>query len=70
MKIALTVARWAAAVCAPAFAGDSSIDVDAVYRCVHLCQPGYAGARAFVGQSGSQVNLVNAAGDAATGYIE
>ena len=37
---------------------------------VHLCVPGYEGARAFVAQSGSQVNLVSESGDGATGYIE
>jgi hypothetical protein len=58
-----------AAISAPALA-DPSINVDAVYRCVHLCVPGDEGARAYVGQSGSQVDLVSVSGDAATGHIE
>jgi hypothetical protein len=68
MKMALTAACLMAAMSAPAFA--DSINVDGIYRCVHLCQPGYEGGRAFVGQSGSQLNLVNESGDSATGYIE
>jgi hypothetical protein len=69
MKMALGVGCLMAAISAPAFA-DPAINVDGVYRCVQLCAPGYEGARAYVGQSGSQVNLVGEAGDAATGYIE
>ena len=69
MKMVLSVACLMAAISAPALA-DPSINVDAVYRCVHLCVPGYEGARAYVGQSGSQVNLVSESGDAATGYIQ
>jgi hypothetical protein len=34
-----------------------------------LCRSGLEGARAYVGQSGLRVNLVNEAGDAATGDI-
>jgi hypothetical protein len=69
MKMALIVACGVAAFSAPAFA-DPPMNVDGVYRCVQLCQPGYEGARAYVGQSGWEVNLVNEAGEAATGYIQ
>ncbi|HVY59363.1 MAG TPA: hypothetical protein VHA77_16050 [Xanthobacteraceae bacterium] len=69
MKLALGAAFLAAAISTPAFA-DPPINVDGVYRCVHLCRPGYEGLRAFIGQSGTDVNLVSEAGNAATGYIE
>jgi len=69
MKMALSVACLMAAISAPALA-DRSLNVDGVDRCMHLCVPGYEGARAYVGQSGSQVNLVSESGDAAIGHIE
>lgn len=69
MKMALTLGCLAAAISVPALA-DPPVNVDGVYRCVHFCEPGFEGGRAFVGQSGTQVNLVSESGDAATGYIE
>jgi len=69
MKLALGAALLVTAISTPALA-DPPINVDGVYRCVHLCQPGYEGLRAFIGQSGTDVNLVGEAGNSATGFIE
>ena len=69
MKRVIAIAGVLAACSAPALA-DPPINVDGAYRCVHLCAPGYEGARAFIGQSGTQINLVNEYGEAATGFVE
>jgi hypothetical protein len=69
MKRAFRVACLAAAISTPAFA-DPPVDIDGVYRCVQRCRPGYEGLRTYVGQSGSQINLVNEYGDSSTGYID
>lgn len=71
MRLAFGAACLAAtAFSVPAFADPPPINADGVYRCVAMCRGGYPGGRTFIGQSGWEVNLVNAAGDSATGYIE
>jgi hypothetical protein len=69
MKRVIAFAGVLVAFSAPALA-DPTINVDGAYRCVHLCAPGYQGARTFIGQSGTQINLVNEYGEAATGFVE
>ena len=68
MKSFLGAACVLTAIVTPAFA-DPPPDVDGVYRCVQHCR-GFEGLRGFIGQSGTQVNIVSESGEPANGYIE
>ena len=70
MKRAAGLAFLALVIATPAFADAPPVHVDGVFRCVMNCRGGLVGARTYVGQSGWQVNLVNADGDSTIGYIQ
>jgi hypothetical protein len=70
MKHVAGLAFLASVIATPAFADAPPVNVDGVFRCVTHCRAGLEGARAYVGQSGWQVNLVNEAGDPSVGYIQ
>ncbi len=71
MKLVLgTACLAAAAISTPVLADPPPVNVDGAYHCIAMCPPGFEGGRAFIGQSGWDVNLVSESGNAATGYIE
>jgi len=51
-------------------ASAQGVDLTGRYRCIELCTPGLQGQFAFITQNGSELNLVNDAGEPSRGWID
>ena len=69
MKAFLSVLAAAAALAATDASAQGLVDLSGRYRCVQVCREGLAGP-AFVTQSGTQLNLLNEAGEPSRAWID
>src|SRR5262245_19015075 len=63
----------AVAIAAAMLASEASaqgVDLTGRYRCIELCAPELQGQFAFITQNGSELNLVNDAGEPSRGWID
>jgi hypothetical protein len=70
MRLVLGTLALAAAALPAADASAQGVDLTGRYRCVELCTLGLQGQFAFITQNGTELNLVNDAGEASRGWIE
>jgi hypothetical protein len=68
MRVVLSAIAMSAALVATG-ASAQGVNLTGRYVCVAMCTPGLQGQFAFITQNGSELNLVNDAGEASRGWI-